>query len=61
MKNEVFKYEKIKDEETEKINKEMNKFDIKSKLIEKRKLKEVMELKGLDTKDLQVEINDLIM
>ena len=61
LKNEVFKYDvgNIKDEETERINKEINKFDIKRKLIEKRKLKEVMELKGIDTKNLQVEINDL--
>ncbi len=39
LKNDVFKYdvENIKDEEVEKINKEMNKLDIKRKLIEKKK------------------------
>ena len=61
LKNDVFKYdvENIKDIETEKINKEMNKLDIKRKLIEKKKLKDVMELNGVDTKKLQEEINDL--
>ena len=61
LRNDVFKYdvENIKDREVEKINKEMNKLDIKRKLIEKKKLKDVLELKGADTKLLQEEINDL--
>ena len=61
LKNDVFKYdvENIKDKEIETINREMNKLDIKRKLIEKKKLKDVMELKGIDTKHLQEEINDL--
>ena len=61
LKNEVFNYdvENIKDIEVEKINKEMSKLDIKRKLIEKRKLKDVLELKGLHTQELQEEINNL--
>jgi hypothetical protein len=57
----VFDYdvENIKDIEAEKINREMSKLDIKQKLIEKRKLKDVLELKGLHTDELQEEINDL--
>ena len=61
LKNEVFDYdvENIKDQEVEKINREMNKLDVKRKIIEKKKLKEVLELKGLHTNELQEEINDL--
>ena len=60
-KNDVFKcdFDNLKDKEVEKINKEIKKSDIKAKIIEKKKLKEVQELKGLDTKDLQEELNEL--
>ena len=60
-KNDVFKYdaENIKDKEAEKIQKEIIKLDIKRKINENKKLKDVLELKGLDTKDIQEEINEL--
>ena len=63
LRNDVFEYDadNIKDEENEKINKEINKLEIERKLLEKRKLKEVMELKGENTKELQEEINELIV
>ena len=61
LKNEVFQYdvENIKDKEVEKINKEIKKYDIKRKLNEKKRLKDVLESKGLDTEELQEEINNL--
>ena len=61
LKNDVFEYdvENIKDEESEKINKEINKLEIERKLLEKKKLKEVMETKGENTKELQEEIDEL--
>ena len=60
-KDEVFKYdvENIQDKEEKEINKEMNKLDCKRRLTEKKKLKEVNDLKGLDTTDLQEEIKKL--
>jgi len=60
-KNEVFKYdvENIQDKEEREINKEMNKLDCKRRLTEKKKLKEVNDLKGFDTTDLQEEIKIL--
>ena len=60
-KNEVFKYdvENIEDKEEKEINKEMNKLDCKRRLTEKKKLKEVNDLKGLDTTELQEEIKQL--
>ena len=61
LKNYVFKYDadNIKDEEIEKINKEINKLEIQRKLLEKKKLKDVMELKGESTNELQEEIDEL--
>ena len=60
-KDEVFKYdvENIQDKEEKEINKEMNKLDCKRRLTEKKKLKEVNDLKGLDTSELQEEIKEL--
>ena len=60
-KNEVFKYdvENIQDKEEKEIDKEMNKLDCKRRLTEKKKLKEVNDLKGLDTTELQAEIKKL--
>ena len=49
----------IKDEEVEKIKKEINKLEIKQKLKEKRKLKEVNDLKGINTDQLNMEIQKL--
>ena len=61
LRNEVFKYDagSIKDKEVEKINKEINKLEIKRKLNEKKKEKEVKEKQGIETKELQEEINEL--
>ena len=49
-KDDLFKYDgdNLKDKETEKIKKEMNKLDIKQKIKEKTKLKEVNELSYID-------------
>ena len=60
-KDEVFKYdvENIQDKEEKEINKEMNKLDCKRRLTEKKKLKEVNDLKGLDTTELDHEIKVL--
>ena len=60
-KDEVFKYdvENIQDKEEKEIDKEMNKLDCKRRLTEKKKLKEVNDLKGLDTTELEHEINVL--
>ena len=59
--DELFNYdvENIQDKEEKEINKEMNKLDWKRRLKEKKKLKEVNDLKGLDTTELQEEINKL--
>ena len=60
-KNELFLYdvENIEDKVEAEIKKEMNRLEIKRKLIGKKKLKEVNDLKKLDTTDLQKEIDDL--
>ena len=60
-KDEVFKYdvENIEDKEEKEINKEMNKLDCKRRLTEKKKLKEVNDLKGIDTTELDEEIKKL--
>ena len=60
-KNEVFLYdaENIKDKVEAEIEKEMNRLEVKRKLIEKKKLKEVNDLKKLDTTKLQKEIEEL--
>ena len=60
-KDEVFKYdvENIQDKEEKEINKEMTKLDCKRRLTEKKKLKEVNDLKGLDTMELQEQIDKL--
>jgi len=60
-KDEVFKYdiENIQDKEEKEISKEMTKLDCKRRLTEKKKLKEVNELKGLDTMELQEQIDKL--
>ena len=60
-KNEVFLYDvkNIEDKVEAEIKKEMNRLEIKRKLIEKKKLKEVNILKKLDTKDLEKEIEQL--
>ena len=60
-KDEVFKYdvENIQDKEEKEINKEMTKLDCKRRLTEKKKLKEVNDLKGLDTTELQEQIDKL--
>ena len=60
-KNEVFLYdvENIEDKVEAEIEKEMNRLDVKRKLIEKKKLKEVNDLKKLDTTELQIEIENL--
>jgi len=60
-KNEVFLYDadNIEDKVEAEIEKEMNRLEVKRKLIEKKKLKEVNDLKKLDTSELQKEINEL--
>ena len=60
-KDEVFKYdvENIEDKEEKEINKEMNKLDCKRRLTEKKKLKEVNDLKGIDTTELDEQIKKL--
>ena len=57
----MFKYDvdNIQDKEVEEINHEMNKLDVKRRLTEKKKLKEVNVLKGLDVTDLEIEIEEL--
>ena len=59
--DELFRYdaENIQDKEEEDINKKMNKLDCKRRLTEKKKLKEVNDLKGLDTTELVQEIKKL--
>ena len=60
-KNDVFKYDvnNIEDKEEKEINREMHKLEVKRKLIAKKKEKEVLALKGLNTEDLELEIEDL--
>ena len=60
-KNEAFLYDadNIEDKVEAEIEKEMNRLEVKRKLIEKKKLKEVNILKKMDTSDLQNEINEL--
>ena len=59
--NELFRYdvENIQDKEEQDITKQMNKLDCKRRLKEKKKLKEVNDLKGLDTTELNQEIKEL--
>ena len=59
--NELFRYdvENIQDKEEQDITKQMNKLDCKRRLKEKKKLKEVNDLKGLDTTELNQEIKTL--
>ena len=59
--NELFRYdvENIQDKEEEDINKQMTKLETKRRLTEKKKLKEVNDLKGLDTTALNEEIQEL--
>ena len=59
--NDVFKYDvnSIEDKEEKEINREMHKLDVKRRLIAKKKEKEVLDLKGSDTNDLDLEIEDL--
>ena len=61
LKNEVFTYDAkdIKDKEVEEINHEMNKLDAHRKLVEKKKEKDAQEKKGLNTAELQKEIEKL--
>ena len=60
-KNDAFKYDvcSIEDKEEKEINREMHKLDVKRRLIAKRKEKEVLDLKGLETDELEIEIEDL--
>ena len=60
-KNDVFnfEYDNIHDREEEEIKKDVARMEIKKKLKEKKKLKDVNALKGMDTDDLQKEIQDL--
>ena len=60
-KDEVFKYDvkNIQDKEEKEIDKEMTKLDCKRRLTEKKKLKEVNDLKGLDTTELEEQIKVL--
>ena len=60
-KNEVFLYdaENIEDKVEAEIEKEMSRLEIKRKLIEKKKLKEVNDLKNLDNTELEKEIDEL--
>ena len=59
--HELFRYDadNIQDKEEEDINKQMTKLETKRRLTEKKKLKEVNDLKGLDTTDLNEEIQEL--
>ena len=60
-KNEVFNYDvsDIKDKEVEEINHEMNKLEAHRKLLAKKKEKDAVEKKGLDTTNLEKEIVQL--
>ena len=60
-KNDVFKYDvnNIQDKEVQEINHEMNKLEAKRKLIAKKKEKDVQASKGLDTTEIEGEIEIL--
>ena len=60
-KDDVFKYDvnNIEDKEEKEINREMHKLEVKRRLIAKKKEKEVNTLKGLETEDLELEIEEL--
>jgi hypothetical protein len=60
-KNDVFKYDvnNIQDKEVQEINHEMNKLDVKRKLIAKKKEKDAQASKGLDTEEVTLEIEAL--
>ena len=60
-KNDVFKYDvnNIQDKEVQEINHEMNKLDVKRRLIAKKKEKDVQVSKGLDTEEITFEIEAL--
>ena len=57
-KDEVFRYDinNIQDKEVQEINHEMNKLDVKRKLIAKKKEKDVQVSKGLNTDEIDQEI-----
>ena len=57
-KDEVFRYDinNIQDKEVQEINHEMNKLDVKRKLIAKKKEKDVLASKGLNTEEIDEEI-----
>ena len=59
--NDVFKYDvnNIQDKEVQEINHEMNKLEAKRNLIAKKKEKDVQASKGLDTTDIDIEIEEL--
>ena len=59
--NELFVYdvENIEDKVEAEIKKEMTRLNLKQKLIATKKLKEVNDIKNLDTKQLLIEIDDL--
>ena len=60
-KNDVFKYDviNIQDKEAKEINHEMNKLDVKRRLIAKKKEKDVQVSKGLDTQEIDIELESL--
>ena len=60
-KNDVFKYDvnNIQDKEVKEINHEMNKLEAKRKLIAKKKEKDVLISKGLDTDEIDIELESL--
>ena len=60
-KEEVFRYDinNIQDKEVQEINHEMNKLDVKRKLIAKKKEKDVLVSKGLNTEEIDHEIEKI--
>jgi hypothetical protein len=60
-KNDVFKYDvnDIQDKEVQEINHEMNKLEAKRNLIAKKKEKDAQASKGLDTTEIDIEIEEL--
>ena len=60
-KDEVFRYDinNIQDKEVQEINHEMNKLDVKRKLIAKKKEKDVQASKGLNTEEIDQEIAEI--
>ena len=60
-KNDVFKYDvnNIQDKEVQEINHEMNKLEAKRNLIAKKKEKDAQASKGLDTTEIELELEDL--